>query len=89
MNTFIFIEDTDGNIFGGFTPLEWEDGNCDNTRTGDPSLKNPDNVPAQAFGRTCALRHWGNGFKSGHSTLKCRKHRSSRRSFGCHKLKQS
>jgi hypothetical protein len=86
----LFHEDTDGNIFGGFTPLEWEEGDYENTRTGDPSLKsfifalkNPDNVPAQPFGRMRALRHWRNGFKSGHSTFKRRKHRSRRRSFGC------
>jgi hypothetical protein len=47
------ILDTKGNIFGGFTPVEWE------SRTGykaDPSLKsflftlkNPHNVPARRF----------------------------------------
>jgi hypothetical protein len=47
------ILDTDGNIFGGFTPVEWE------SRYGekaDPSLmsflftlKNPHNVPARRF----------------------------------------
>jgi hypothetical protein len=53
------ILDTDGNIFGGFTPVEWEsrkltgDETCDNA---DPTLKsflftlkNPHNVPARRF----------------------------------------
>jgi hypothetical protein len=39
MNTFTFTDDTDGNIFGGFTPLEWDAGDYGNMRTGDPSLK--------------------------------------------------
>jgi hypothetical protein len=57
-NTLTLILDTAGNIFGGFTPVEWE------SRTGtwrqcskvDPSLKsflftlkNPDNFPARKF----------------------------------------
>jgi hypothetical protein len=58
-NTLTVILDTDGNIFGGFTPVEWESrewteiGSCDK---GDPSLKsflftlkNPHNFPARRF----------------------------------------
>jgi hypothetical protein len=52
-NTLTVILDTNGNIFGGFTPLEW-----DSVRSGkaDPSLKrflftrtNPQNFPARRF----------------------------------------
>jgi hypothetical protein len=64
-NTLTLIEDTKGNIFGGFTPLKWEsliwngmgegrDNGCHKT---DPSLKsfiftlkNPHEFPARKFG---------------------------------------
>jgi hypothetical protein len=52
-NTLVVILDTNGNIFGGFTPVVWD------STTGwkaDPSLKsfvftlkNPHNVPARRF----------------------------------------
>jgi hypothetical protein len=49
------ILDTDGNIFGGFTPVEWESSNPRKDKA-DPSLKsflftlkNPHNVPARRF----------------------------------------
>jgi hypothetical protein len=52
-NTLTFIEDTEGNIFGGFTPVEWE------SRCGykaDPSLnsflfslRNPHNFSPRKF----------------------------------------
>jgi hypothetical protein len=54
-NTLTLIEDTNGNIFGGFTPLKWEspENNC---WKADPSLKsfvftlkNPHSVPARRF----------------------------------------
>jgi hypothetical protein len=62
-NTLTLIEDTNGNIFGGFTPLEWESrksnkkgGKENNCWKADPSLKsflftltNPHNVPARMF----------------------------------------
>jgi hypothetical protein len=62
-NTLTLIEDTKGNIFGGFTPLEWESrewnrkyGKESNRWKADPSLKsfiftlkNPHNVPARRF----------------------------------------
>jgi hypothetical protein len=61
-NTLTFIEDTWGNIFGGFTPLAWESREYDRTVGGanclkaDPSLgsflftlKNPHKVPARKF----------------------------------------
>jgi hypothetical protein len=61
-NTLTLIEDTDGNIFGGFTPLVWESRKYDpkvsgiNCYKADPSLKsfiftlkNPQNVPARKF----------------------------------------
>jgi hypothetical protein len=54
------ILDTDGNIFGGFTPVEWESPaftpESDGKRKEDPSLKsflftlkNPHNVSARRF----------------------------------------
>jgi hypothetical protein len=52
-NTLTFIEDTEGNIFGGFTPVEWESAY---KRKADPSLKsflftlkNPHNFLARKF----------------------------------------
>jgi hypothetical protein len=52
-NTLTMILDTDGNIFGGFTPVAWESAGGD---TADPSeksfiftLKNRHNIPAQRF----------------------------------------
>jgi hypothetical protein len=63
-NTLTVILDTDGNVFGGFTPVEWESrvwngekGERNNRWKGDDSLKsfiftlkNPHNVPARKFG---------------------------------------
>jgi hypothetical protein len=53
-NTLTLIEDTAGNIFGGFTPVEWESG--DFHCKADPSLKsflftlkNPHDIPARKF----------------------------------------
>jgi hypothetical protein len=62
-NTLTVILDTNGNIFGGFTPVKWElrewngaNGSEDNRFKADPSsmsflftLKNPHNLPAQRF----------------------------------------
>jgi hypothetical protein len=62
-NTLTVILDTKGNIFGGFTPVEWEsrvwnwkEGNENNCFKADPSLKtflftlmNPHNFPARRF----------------------------------------
>jgi hypothetical protein len=61
--TLTLIQDTEGNIFGGFTPVEWESrqwngksGREDNRGKADPSLesflftlKNPQNLPARTF----------------------------------------
>jgi hypothetical protein len=63
-NTLTLIMDTDGNIFGGFTPVTWEsrkwngkDGEEDNRFKADTTLKsflftvkNPHNCPARKFG---------------------------------------
>jgi hypothetical protein len=59
-NTLTVILDTDGNIFGGFTPVEWEsrewEGDGCNCTKADPSLKsflftlrNPHNIPPRRF----------------------------------------
>jgi hypothetical protein len=54
-NTLTVILDTNGNIFGGFTPVEWESP-IFWSKKADPSLKsflftlrNPHNVPARRF----------------------------------------
>jgi hypothetical protein len=54
-NTLVVILDTEGNIFGGFTPVEWESPKYGKNKA-DPSLKsfvftlkNPHNVPARRF----------------------------------------
>jgi hypothetical protein len=55
-NTLTVILDTKGNIFGGFTPVEWESRRKAPYGKADPSLKsflftlkNPHNVPARRF----------------------------------------
>jgi hypothetical protein len=62
-NTLTVILDTDGNVFGGFTPVEWESceyngkaGKENNCWKADDSLmsflftlKNPHNIPARRF----------------------------------------
>jgi hypothetical protein len=52
-NTLTLILDTDGNVFGGFTPLKWVSGctyKCDDSlKTFLFTLKNPHNIPAMKF----------------------------------------
>jgi hypothetical protein len=54
-NTLTVILDTNGNIFGGFTPVEWESPSklCNKIDPSEKSflftLKNPHNVPARRF----------------------------------------
>jgi hypothetical protein len=61
-NTLVVILDTKGNIFGGFTPVEWESSrkhwlrDDEDFSKGDPTLKsflftlkNPSNFPARRF----------------------------------------
>jgi hypothetical protein len=52
-NTLTAILDTDGNIFGGFTPLEWESKSRwkpdDSQRSFLFTLKNPHSIPARKF----------------------------------------
>jgi hypothetical protein len=61
-NTLTLIEDTDGNIFGGFTPVEWEsrEGRCwkadPNLKSFLFTLKNPHNVPARRFALKAAMK---------------------------------
>jgi hypothetical protein len=48
------ILDTEGNIFGGFTPVEWESGDWhwradDSQKSFVFTLKNPRNIPARRF----------------------------------------
>jgi hypothetical protein len=70
-NTLTLILDTEGNIFGGFTPVEWESrvwngikGSEDNCFKADPSqnsflftLKNPHNVPARRFALKAEMKN--------------------------------
>jgi hypothetical protein len=68
-NTLTVILDTKGNIFGGFTPVEWEsrtpnsEDDWSNCFKADPSLKsflftlrNPHNVPARRFGLNAKMK---------------------------------
>jgi hypothetical protein len=54
-NTLTLILDTGGNIFGGFTPLQWESPPEDSWKCDDSlksfvfTLKNPHNIPARKF----------------------------------------
>jgi hypothetical protein len=70
-NTMTVILDTDGNIFGGFTPLGWESrvwnrkyGKADNCLKRDDSqksflftLKNPHNIAARRFVLNAEKKH--------------------------------
>jgi hypothetical protein len=60
-NTLTVILDTDGNIFGGFTPVDWDSDSGDKA---DPSLKsflftlnNPHNFPARRFALKSDEKH--------------------------------
>jgi hypothetical protein len=60
-NTLTVILDTDGNIFGGFTPVEWD---STSFWKADPSLrsflftlKNPHNVAARRFALRAEEKH--------------------------------
>jgi hypothetical protein len=71
-NILTVILDTEGNIFGGFTPLEWESrewngqhGKENNTLKTDDSLrsflftlKNPRNIPAKRFALREEKKQW-------------------------------
>jgi hypothetical protein len=53
-NTLTVILNTKGNIFGGFTPVEWESGEPhykadDSLKSFVFTLKNPHNIPARRF----------------------------------------
>jgi hypothetical protein len=53
-NTLTVILDTNGNIFGGFTPVKWESGYWhykadDSLKSFLFTLKNPHNIPARRF----------------------------------------
>jgi hypothetical protein len=54
-NTLTVILDTEGNIFGGFTPVEWESRTRGSHKADDSqksflfTLKNPRNIPARRF----------------------------------------
>jgi hypothetical protein len=81
-NTLAVILDTDGNIFGGFTPVKWESrefkGDGSNLNKADPSLKsfiftlkNPHNFPARRFAlkaeaKDRAIRCWSDKGPSFH-----------------------
>jgi hypothetical protein len=61
------ILDTNGNIFGGFTPGEWNGnhGKADNRAKANNSQKsflftvtNPRNIPPRRFGMNAVRKHW-------------------------------
>jgi hypothetical protein len=53
-NTLTVILDTNGNVFGGFTPVEWQSHKCfkanNSLRSFLFTLKNPHNILARRFG---------------------------------------
>jgi hypothetical protein len=56
------ILDTEGNIFGGFTPVEWESGGWqakadDSLKSFVFTLKNPHDIPARRFALKAEKRH--------------------------------
>jgi hypothetical protein len=62
-NTLTVILDTDGNVFGGFTPVKWESSRNGKLKA-DLSqksfiftLKNPHNVPARRFALKAERKH--------------------------------
>jgi hypothetical protein len=71
-NTLTLILDTGENLFGGFTPLQWES-RVWNGKSGDAkncwkcderlksflfTLKKPHNIPARKFALKAAMRQW-------------------------------
>jgi hypothetical protein len=62
-NTLTVILDTKGNIFGGFTPLEWESRTMHHWKADDSlksflfTLKNPHNMPARRFALKAEEKH--------------------------------
>jgi uncharacterized coiled-coil protein SlyX len=71
-NTLTVISDTEGNIFGGFTPVEWDsrvwnrkggdENNCwkadDSGRSFLFTLKNPHNIAPRRFALDPAKKYW-------------------------------
>jgi hypothetical protein len=62
-NTLTVILDTKGNIFGGFTPLEWESPPKPKNKTDESlksflfTLKNPHNISARRFALNAEKKH--------------------------------
>jgi hypothetical protein len=77
-NTLTVILDTNGNIFGGFTPVEWEshtDSDNGEWKADDSlksflfTLKNPHNIPARRFALHAAIKHQAIGCHSGYGPV--------------------
>jgi hypothetical protein len=59
-NTLTLILDTGGNVFGGFTPLQWDSSNrykWDDSLMSFFTLKNPDNTPTRKFALKAEKNH--------------------------------
>jgi hypothetical protein len=62
-NTLTVILDTDGNIFGGFTPVKWKSHWAPKSKADDSlksflfTLRNPHNMPAKRFGLMVEMKH--------------------------------
>jgi hypothetical protein len=60
-NTLTVILDTKGNVFGGFTPVEWESGwknkADDSLKSFLFTLKHPRNIPARRFALKAEKKH--------------------------------
>jgi hypothetical protein len=61
-NSLTLIADTDGNVFGGFTPVKWESGyeykGDDNLRSFLFTLRNPHGVPPRKFALTAEKKQF-------------------------------
>jgi hypothetical protein len=62
-NTLTLISDTDGNLYGGFTPVKWESASAklkddDSLRRFLFTLRNPHHVPPRKFGLRAKRRQY-------------------------------
>jgi hypothetical protein len=73
-NTLTLIVDTDGNVFGGFTPVEWESLNGkykgdDSLRSFLFTLRNPHGVPPRKFALRAEKKQFAISCKSTRSPV--------------------
>jgi hypothetical protein len=95
-NTLTVILDTEGNVFGGFTPVKWESSEFGKDKADDSlksflfTLTNPHNIPARIFALRAEKKHqaiwcWSEGgprFKDIGINNYCNTHTNSWTSLG-------